>query len=273
MAEGTYAITSIATLGRSVSPQSSALSLTIDRTVPTISCQWLENEIGPNITVHLDCSPSEAISGFASSDLIVPSSLNDGELEFAQAQVVQTGYRVAIATNGYNITDLVLFLREDAFADLAGNDFFAANYSNYLGYRYTATPYLHLDLEGPRIETTNLEAFTTPMPYGKLTFTFDEVVRHAQLDDFEIAYYSSSQFGISRFGSIAMSSIATDGVLHTNDNKTFWIFISQMNYFDYIAYANTNTLAAVAYSSTDIADEFGNLVDTGIEGQLGDWAY
>lgn len=273
MAEGTYAITSVATLGRSVSLSSAVLNMVIDRTAPTMALSWLENEIGLGATVHLDCNPNEPIAGFSSSDIEVPATIGGDDLEFMAAQVTQSGYRVAIDANTYNTTNLILFLRDNSFTDLAGNSYVATTYSNYLGRRITPTPYLDLDIYGPRVTSAIVEELTEPITYSRLTFSFDEPLLHADINDFSIYYYQSFMGGIAHQNTVPLTTLSSNGVLYTNDNQTFWVNMDAVEYFYLSSYANAYQLAAINFGNTDITDDYGNPADSGNEAQIGDWAY
>ena len=263
--EGQHVYSTKATIDGVASPASSPLTVTVDRTKPTVSLGWEESEIGLYATVHLNVNASEAITGLALSDIYTPSGPNFSMIEFRNLTPTGDNYRITVLANEYNATDLVVFMDANSVTDLAGNA--AAGTHTVQGVRKIISGYLPLDLYGPQMQSASAERLTTPVPYGKLTFALDEPALGATLNSFAVSHWTSS----GKFEEVALGTLSTDGILHTTDHQHFWVFVSDfqaaliLNPTDYGFYSALSLIGTVT-------DDYGN-VGSFSDANMGPWPY
>ena len=266
-AEGVHSYSVTTSIPGVTSAQSTSISVTVDRTKPTLNWTWVESEIGKGATVHMNLVPSEPIRGLSLSDIRRPAGGAFTMLEFKD--LVQTGenYRFTVEANEYEATDLLLLMDANAVTDIAGNDTVGTH--TIQGTRVTASPYISLDIYGPVLTSATVETVDALIDYGKVTFTADEKIIGASLDDFSINVYGVGGYGISVIETSTLSRYSLDGILHTDDNQTFWIGISAWEAYLIQTPAESYGFYAVQITNY-VSDEYGNL-GSASEVHLGPW--
>lgn len=257
---GVHSYTTQASISGLTSSVSAALEVTIDRTKPTLNWGWEEGEIGPNSFKHMNLVPSEPIVGFELSDVRIPSDPAFSMLVLSN--LVKTGedYRFTVAAHDYMATDLQFTMWADAVTDLAGNDSagtYTFNSGVNAGRRVTISGLATLDIYRPELSAGSLELVDAVVDYGKIKFSFDEEVFDIQLSDLGLRQWSDGFGGRSDNGYQPISDYSTDGILHTTNNKDFWVGISQLQHYFFTDDATRGITYEVIVIGS-ITDEYGN---------------
>ncbi len=276
LGEGVHQYTVKASIDGLTSVASSPLAVTVDRTKPTLNWAWEELEIGRGATVHMNIVPSEPIRGFELADITKPSGLAFEELAFSN--MVQTGenYRVTLSANGYEATDLIFWIWEEAVTDLAGNQS-AGNYVHSsgpnIGRGKTNSPILPLDYVGPVLASASLEVVDAIQDYCRVNFSFDEEVfglrlQHVSRSAF-LLYNNMSE--LTHYD--AFINLSLDGVLHSTNNKDFWLALS-LSECTAMSGGESSTYLYQFVVPDGAVDEYGYRGPGGSEGiRLGVWPY
>lgn len=259
-AEGSHSYTAQASIAGLTSPLSTQLVVSVDRTKPSLNWTWEEGEIGPNSFKHMNVVPSEPIAGFELSDVVIPDDPAFSMLELTNLEKTGENYRFTVAANDYMATDLAFYMWAESVTDLAGNDsagtYTFTNGVN-LGRRVTISSYATLDMFRPELSAGSLELVDSVVDYGKISFSFDEEVFDIQIEDLGLRRWSQNWAGWTDNGYQPMSDYSTDLVLHTTNNKDFWVGISSLQHYFFTEDATYDVHYEVIVTGT-IKDEYGN---------------
>ncbi|MEY2736901.1 MAG: hypothetical protein RL683_19 [Actinomycetota bacterium] len=269
---GTHTYTTQASIAGLTSSVSAPLEVNIDRTKPTLNWDWEEGEIAPNSFKHMNLVPSEPIVGFELSDVRIPSDPAFSMLELSNLVKTGENYRFTVAAHDYMATDLQFSMWAEAVTDVAGNES-AGTYTVptgvYAGRRVTISGVARLDIYRPELSSGSLELVDAVVDYGKIKFSFDEEVFDIQLADIGLRQWSDGFGGRSDNGYQPISDYSTDGILHTTNNKDFWVGISQLQHYFFTEEAARGInyevivigLIADEYGNTDAAGNYGAFID------------
>lgn len=259
--EGVHTYTAKASIAGVVSTYSQPLSVSVDRTKPTVAWTWEESKIGPNCVRHTNLVPSEPIVGFELADVKPIDASFTQYLTFGSLVKTGENYRFNVTAVGYETTDLNLWMMADAVTDIAGNESAGTNTWNFgqnAGRRFTLSNVLPLDIYRPELVGGSLEHVDTVVDYGKILFSFDEEVYGLQIGDLGLREWQDlGNSNWSDQGFQPLSNYSTDGVLHTTNNKDFWVGITDLQHYFFGQYRE-NGLHYEVIPTGEYADEFGN---------------
>ncbi|MFM2384533.1 MAG: hypothetical protein RL166_407 [Actinomycetota bacterium] len=275
--DGVRNYTTKASIAGLTSAASAALPVTVDRTKPTLSWTWVENEIGKFSTRHMNIVPSEPISGLEVSDILKPDG--DAFTMIEITDLVKTGenYGFTVLAHEYEATDLSLKMFANAVTDLAGNESAGTyTYTNGLnaGRRVTFSPEIRLDYLAPRLASVYVEHVDSIVDYARLVVTFDEEVPALRLSNLEIQNYYGGYYNFPDppSSSHLVSSISLDGTLSTLDRRTFKINVSSSWEERFTVGNGFGEYWAIGLPNP-VADEYGNLMTVTIEPiPIGAWS-
>ncbi len=240
ISEGQHSITAQSSIGSAASSLSSSLSITVDRTRPTVQFISPRQAIGATASTTITATLSEVSGDFSIQDVRVICSMPDAcyvsQFSGSQQNYTFTWGTINNQANGGHIQVLA-----GVFTDIAGN-------TNAL---YNGIPILY-DMYGP--------LFTVEVIGGtKLNFYFDEEVFDFDLSDISVIQYNDTLNGPQNPG--VLQSQLSNLVSISQNNRTWQADMSlnlRNNYDDpdwpYLYYVRL---------TGSISDEYGNVSTDG----------
>ncbi|MEY3806674.1 MAG: hypothetical protein RIR69_1486 [Actinomycetota bacterium] len=236
VAEGGYQFSAKAIQGSLVSEMSSQVSITVDRTAPTVTMDSEKDLIGKNASTRVNIASNEEIAPMQLSDISLFCSMTGG-CDIASLTGSGSNYSFTFSTINNEANGGAVVLEVGSISDLAGNSSVVRVVTS-IGYDMFGPTYWMSVVDGQR-----------------LRLVFDEVPYNMTIDDFDIGLYGHDANGLYFTGFINRNNLSD--LTSVSDDGTIWEMTLSPNIQGQIS--DSQNPWYKLHLTGSIEDEYGNL--------------